>query len=59
MSSSTTGTTRPTERVAGEQRLALLRAVTEGITGRGRVLGPAGTWVRLDFEDLRGQLRAG
>ena len=43
----------------GEERKVLLRAVADSITGRGRLLGPAGTWVRVDFEDLRGQLRAG
>jgi hypothetical protein len=45
--------------VPGEQRLAVLRTVTENLTGRGRVLGPSGSWVRLDFDDLRGQLQTG
>jgi hypothetical protein len=37
----------------GVERQTLLRAVAGSISGRGRVLGPAGGWMRVDFDDIR------
>lgn len=39
------------------ERQTVLRIVAGNISGRGRVLGPAGGWVSLDFDDIRRHLR--
>ena len=60
----TSRTTRPApasqlpDRVADRQ--TMLRAVAGSIYGRGRVLGPVGGWVSVDFDDIREHIaRAG
>ena len=45
-----TGTT-PADGLA--DRVTMLRALAGSISGRGRVIGPAGGWVRVDFDDIR------
>ncbi len=40
------------------ERQTLLRAVAGSISGRGRVLGPAGGWVRVDFDDIRRRMQS-
>jgi hypothetical protein len=42
----------------GVERLTLLRAVAGSISGRGRVLGPSGGWVRVDFDDIRQHMQS-
>ncbi len=42
----------------GAERLRLLRAVAGSISGRGRVLGPAGGWLRVDFDDIRQHMQS-
>jgi hypothetical protein len=63
MSNSRTAVPPPREadgdRVPGEERMVMLRAMADSITGRGRVVGPAGTFVRVDFDDLRSRLLTG
>lgn len=52
----TTGPAGTSAAVGGPDRLTLLRAAAASISGRGRVLGPAGGWVRVDFDDIRQQM---
>ncbi len=40
------------------ERQRLLRVVAGSISGRGRVLGPAGGWVRVDFDDIRQHMQS-
>ena len=54
-----TGSTAAQATPRGFERQTLLRAVAGSISGRGRVLGPAGGWMRVDFDDIRQHMQAG